>query len=1290
MIILKMAVYFFLVCFAIMFKVISINVQGLHQQHRRLVAFQALRNFDISFVQETHCSSETQIDFERDWKGRCIFSNGTKSARGVAILINERLTGIITNTKRDNDGRVVSTELNIDDKTITLTNIYAPNHDIDRRIFFRQLHQYCSTTNTTILGGDFNCCTKTIDKQGGNPKATNTAITELDGLTATHNLIDIWRQQHPRTLGFTWTGKNPYDTTKHIQTRLDKFFITDSITHHITKSDIIPYAHSDHDAVTITIDFKQTKRGPGYWHFNNTLLTDKHFTDEITTFWTDWITKQHDFDNLSDWWDKCKHHFKTIATKHATRRRKKQKRRLDTLRRTTDRLQQQATSGLTTDIEQYLESKEDLRAYELTELRAITLRAKVQFLEEGERSTKFFYNLEKKRQADRTITKITRDDATTTTDTYEMIAETHKFYKELYSADELSDDAAATIFDIDTTKLTDTERDQCEGQVTLDETTYAVKHMTNNKSPGIDGLTTNFYKYFWDILGPHLTTVFNQAFQRGQLTLTQRRGIISLLYKKNDRTKLANWRPISLLTTDYKILAKALAVRLRGVISNIINTDQTANIPGRTINDNVSLIRDALRYANDNNTPLALITIDQLKAFDRVDHHFLFQTLTKFGFGPNFIQWIKTLYTDTTSSVKVNGWFTAFFHLQRGLRQGCPLSAPLYVIMAEILAIHIRTNPNIHGLRPPNAHTDVKLSQYADDTTLLLTDDNSITHVFKTLTLYEHASGAKINKSKCKGLWVGSFKHRTDRLHDFDWYNDYIPDKILGLHFGNIDCSHLTRDARLRKLRNTCNAWKSRYLSFTGKTLIINGLLTSLLWYHATAEPYPKADIKVIEHIVYDFFWSSKAPAINRDILSLPKSHGGFNIHRITTKIAALRLSTLRRLLEPTPANWKFFTAYYLRIAGMQLGILALTQTYKDSQIDKTIPTYHKELLRAWNQLRPHIQRTDPLTERQTILDEPLFLNKNITDETNNCLFNEQWITADLIRVSDLCYIVIPDFLPVLAIHELLSARCLIQTKQQLDKILNALPKQWISTLRIIPPVTNTTKQKPTFAIVKGQTKTDLTKIRTKTFYTLLRDIDDKQPNATLHWRQTYPTLALDKHFWTPTNHDLLTNKQKDFNWKIKHIILPTALRLNRMGVYPTTICHNCNETETLEHLLLHCATLRPFWTTIQQTIDLLTTNTVQLDDETKLFGLRHTGYVLPKPTCNLVNWLLTIAKFSIHKSAVQKRLHDIQVSPICLFNAIRKSHIKMMYRVHKEQNTEQEFLEIWCINNVLASANDY
>ena len=204
---------------------------------------------------------------------------------------------------------------------------------------------------------------------------------------------------------------------------------------------------------------------------------------------------------------------------------------------------------------------------------------------------------------------------------------------------------------------------------------------------------------------------------------------------------------------DYKILTKALANRLQQTLPSLIHTDHTACIPGRAINDNLRLIQDAINYANETQTLLAIISVDQLKAFDRVSHDYQFKILRQFGFGPSFLQWIEILYTDTMSSVKVNGWMTAFIPIQRGLRQGCALSMPLYILTAELLAIHIRLNDNIKGLTYPKSM--VKISQYADDTTLLLADNNSIHETFKTFDSYEHASGAKINVNKCKGLWSG-------------------------------------------------------------------------------------------------------------------------------------------------------------------------------------------------------------------------------------------------------------------------------------------------------------------------------------------------------------------------------------------------------------------------------------------------------------------------------------------------------------------------------------------------------
>ena len=283
-----------------------------------------------------------------------------------------------------------------------------------------------------------------------------------------------------------------------------------------------------------------------------------------------------------------------------------------------------------------------------------------------------------------------------------------KFLKALYAAQPCIETARDQFLSTAIPKLSDYARESCEGLITEQELLKAVNSMENNKSPGLGGLTINFYKHFWPLLGEKLTRVYNYAFQTGCLAVSQRRGVITLLFKKGDRTQLKNWRPITLLNTDYKILTKALANRLQQVLPLIDHSDQIASKKWRTIIDNTRPLHDFVTYANEKGIPLALISVDQLKAFERVSHEFLFKSLDKFGFGPNFIWRIQTIYNSASSSVKINGWLTAFIHLERGLREGCALSMPLYVLTADTMAINIRANPKIHGIRLPRSQEELK------------------------------------------------------------------------------------------------------------------------------------------------------------------------------------------------------------------------------------------------------------------------------------------------------------------------------------------------------------------------------------------------------------------------------------------------------------------------------------------------------------------------------------------------------------------------------------------------------
>ena len=173
------------------------------------------------------------------------------------------------------------------------------------------------------------------------------------------------------------------------------------------------------------------------------------------------------------------------------------------------------------------------------------------------------------------------------------------------------------------------------------------------------------YLAFWDLLGADLVEVLNTCYWSGRLSPSQRSGVISLSFKKGDRLDPKNWRPISLLGVDYKIASRAIAGRLLKVIEHVVAPEQTCGVPGRYIGENAAFLRDVVTYATSSGTPVAILSQDYLHG-----------TLQHMGFGPSFTRWFNIFYTDVRSAVKANGHISQFFHLSRGVRQGCPPSSP--------------------------------------------------------------------------------------------------------------------------------------------------------------------------------------------------------------------------------------------------------------------------------------------------------------------------------------------------------------------------------------------------------------------------------------------------------------------------------------------------------------------------------------------------------------------------------------------------------------------------------------
>jgi hypothetical protein len=247
------------------------------------------------------------------------------------------------------------------------------------------------------------------------------------------------------------------------------------------------------------------------------------------------------------------------------------------------------------------------------------------------------------------------------------------FYSDLYNKREV-DRSVWPSLTRNLTKLTEEEKQSCEGPLTQGECWKAISQMANSKSPGSDGLPAEFYKEFFPNFGPLFINIANAQLAK-PLSPSQRLGIITLLPKKDtDRSLLSNWRPVSLLNTDYKIISKTLVNRLKRLANRFISNSQNSAVPGRSIYDTLHLLRNVFDYCKERDFPCLAVSIDQAKAFDKVHHEYLFFVMEQMGIGPVFLSMVRQLYTDIYSQILVNGFLTVTFKITRSVRQGCGLS----------------------------------------------------------------------------------------------------------------------------------------------------------------------------------------------------------------------------------------------------------------------------------------------------------------------------------------------------------------------------------------------------------------------------------------------------------------------------------------------------------------------------------------------------------------------------------------------------------------------------------------
>ncbi len=462
---------------------------------------------------------------------------------------------------------------------------------------------------------------------------------------------------------------------------------------------------------------------------------------------------------------------------------------------------------------------------------------------------------------------------------------------------------------------------------------------------------------------------------KGEQSVEQKHGIITLLPKiGKNRLHLKNWRPISLLNTDYKIIVKSLALRLLTVFPNIISDDPSGYLKGRYIGQSNRILEDITFFTKQSKLPGVILSIDFGKAFDSLNWNLLFKSLKHVNLRNTFISYVKTMYTDIESTVLNNDNTSKYFKLQRGLRPGCPLSAYLSIIALETLANKIRNDSNIKGIKIDN--NEIKISLLADDITLILLDQNSVKHSLEVLKVFSQYAGLNINIDKTKAKYIGSLMSCDHFPHGLSWIK--TPIETLGIVITNNDVTNFKYNfqQRIFTLKATLNIWKQRKLSLKGKITVLNDLVLAPIIHVSSVVNTPNKAIEEINNVIQNFIWNGSTSKIARKTLIHQIDKGCLKLCHFETKVKALKLSWVKRIISENESLWKILPKFVYKCHNLN--------TYFDANYNlltkEPIPIFYLEI----HNIFMNFFKKEPVNLID-VLTKPLRLNRHI-------LFNKDYI----------------------------------------------------------------------------------------------------------------------------------------------------------------------------------------------------------------------------------------------------------------------------------------------------------
>ena len=639
----------------------------------------------------------------------------------------------------------------------------------------------------------------------------------------------------------------------------------------------------------------------------------------------------------------------------------------------------------------------------------------------------------------------------------------------------------------------------------------------------------------------------------------------------------------------------------------------------RSTSDSIRLAYDILKYAYNNKKPGILLMIDFEKAFDSIAWSFLEKALSFFNFGPSICKWIKLFVTDIRSCVIVNGMPSSWFNLERGCRQGDPISPYLFLLCAEILAHMIRQNDNIKGFFISELET--KITQFADDTYLFLDGSKeSFEYCVHTILEYAKYSGLNMNYNKTKVVWFGNDKipKTTFLPHlNFEWNPKTFT--ILGVEF-TVDLKNITDlniTKKMNSMKQEMQLWSKRYLTPFGKIIVIKSLVVSKIVHILQSLPSPSENIfKELEKMFYGFLWNNGPDKIKRLVSTQSKFYGGIDMLNIRLFDKSLKISWIGKLFRRNSKWGSVIKQMCPHIANMREN--------GPEYIDCLMKTKHNKFWTDTLASYKFFTQKYTITNWQAYISQSFLFNQNIK-------IDNRPIRYDIFSKNG-----------IFLIHHLKSGKNFMHFQEFtqaypnsninfmiFNSVISAL-RRYESKLSInydnVGCLENQTTIQFLINIKKGSSK----------IHRVLKE-NTNIPSGVRKWQGEHDIM----NRWTDAFTLLIkTTPDTKLIWlqfRILHHCLTTNRSVSKFKPEQTDLCEFCRKkSESIIHLLWQCPYIQQFWTSLAEYINIKCTHVhnFHFTKDLVLFGMCHNI-----KTDTILDLIILLAKQYIYSCKVKTTL---------------------------------------------------